>query len=152
VADFFESVARASGDGAQAANWVKGEVLAELNSSGRTVQQLPLAAESLAALIAMVGGGEVSHSAAKQIFAVLVSDGGDPSTVADRLGVRQVADQDALAGWISEVLTENPDEARRFRGGEKKLLGVLVGLVMKKSKGSADPRRVSQLLSAGGGG
>ncbi|MGH7649071.1 MAG: Asp-tRNA(Asn)/Glu-tRNA(Gln) amidotransferase subunit GatB, partial [Gemmatimonadaceae bacterium] len=72
--------------------------------------------------------------------------------VADREGLVQVRDADELARWVDEVLTEHPAEAERFRGGEKKLLGVLVGFVMKKSKGRADPRQVNQLLSERAGG
>jgi aspartyl-tRNA(Asn)/glutamyl-tRNA(Gln) amidotransferase subunit B len=63
----------------------------------------------------------------------------------------QVRDDHALGHWIDEVLAENPAEAARFVGGEKKLQGVLVGLVMKKSKGAADPKKVNQLLGARGG-
>ena len=72
--------------------------------------------------------------------------------MAEREGLLQVGDDSALAGWIDEVLAENPDEARRFAAGEKKLQGVLVGLVMRKSKGRADPKRVNQLLATRAGG
>ena len=147
LADYFEAVARASTDAAAAATWVKGEVLAELNSSERTLSRLPVSAANLAALISIVKKNEVSHTAAKKIFAHMAKNGGEPDAIANQLGLKQVADQDALGGWIDEVLAENPSEAQRFRGGEKKLLGVLVGLVMKKSRGSADPKRVNQLLS-----
>jgi aspartyl-tRNA(Asn)/glutamyl-tRNA(Gln) amidotransferase subunit B len=60
----------------------------------------------------------------------------------------QEGSEDALGVWIDEVLAENPDEARRFLGGERKLVGVLVGAVMKKSRGRADPKRVNQMLSS----
>ena len=155
IADFYEEVARASADGVQAANWVKGDVLAELNDSGRTLKQLPVTAAAIGRLIKLVKGNELSNSAARKVFDILAREGGDPVAIAEREGLRQVADQDSLAKWIDEVFAENPAEAARFRGGEKKLLGVLVGLVMKKSRGSADPKRVNQLLSeraAGAGG
>ena len=152
LAEYYENVARASGDGALAANWVKGEVLAELNSSGRTLRELPVESESLARLIGMIKAGALSNTAAKKVFAIMSQSGGDPEVIAEREGLRQVADSDALATWVDEVLSENPAEAQRFRAGEKKLLGVLVGLVMKKSRGSADPRRVNQMLSERAGG
>jgi Asp-tRNA(Asn)/Glu-tRNA(Gln) amidotransferase B subunit len=59
----------------------------------------------------------------------------------------KVSDDSRLRQWVDQVLAEHPDEARRFRAGEKKLQGVLVGLVMKKSGGAADPKKVNQLLS-----
>jgi aspartyl-tRNA(Asn)/glutamyl-tRNA(Gln) amidotransferase subunit B len=67
--------------------------------------------------------------------------------VAEREGLTQVSDDAPLRAWIDEVWAEHPGEAGRFAAGERKLQGVLVGLVMKKSKGSADPKRVNQLLA-----
>jgi aspartyl-tRNA(Asn)/glutamyl-tRNA(Gln) amidotransferase subunit B len=72
----------------------------------------------------------------------------DAETIADREGLRQVGDDRQLLAWIDAVLAEHPDEAARFLAGEKKLQGVLVGLVMKASRGSADPRKVNQILGA----
>ena len=71
-----------------------------------------------------------------------------PSNEIDaREGLLKVDDTDSLSRWHDEVIAENPAEADRLANGERKLQGVLVGLVMKKSKGAADPKRVNQLLS-----
>jgi aspartyl-tRNA(Asn)/glutamyl-tRNA(Gln) amidotransferase subunit B len=70
--------------------------------------------------------------------------------IAERDGLLQVGDDSALRTWVDEVFAENPDEAARFAAGEKKLTGVLVGLVMKKSKGRADPKKVNQILAERG--
>ncbi len=78
----------------------------------------------------------------------MAGSGEAPRVVAQREGLLQVGDDGQLAAWIDEVFAQNADEAGRYVAGEKKLLGVLVGLVMKKSKGRADPRRVNQLISA----
>jgi len=90
----------------------------------------------------------VSRTAAKQIFTIMLATGNPPAQVAEREGLLKVSDDAALAAWIDEVFAEHPDEARRYMGGERRLQGVLVGQVMKKSKGSADPKRVNQLLAA----
>jgi aspartyl-tRNA(Asn)/glutamyl-tRNA(Gln) amidotransferase subunit B len=148
LAAWFEALARASGDPKTAANWVMGEVLARLNESGRALGELAVTPERLAALLEMVRQGRVSHSAAKRVFARMVDTGDEAARVAERDGLLQVGDDTLLAGWIDEVLAENPGEARRYLAGEKKLLGVLVGLVMKKSGGRADPRKVNQLIAA----
>jgi len=147
LADYFEVVARAHGDAKVAANWVMGEVLARLNDSGITIGEFAVAASQLAALLGMVRDGTVSNSAAKAIFARMAKGGEDPAVIADREGLRQVGDDAQLAAWVDEVLVAHPDEARRFLAGEKKLIGVLVGMVMKASGGRADPRRVNQLLA-----
>ncbi|HEX6536548.1 MAG TPA: Asp-tRNA(Asn)/Glu-tRNA(Gln) amidotransferase subunit GatB [Gemmatimonadaceae bacterium] len=152
LADYFESVARQAGDAKAAANWVMGEVLAALNASKQSIAHFSVRPADLAKLIGMVRDGAVSHSAAKRIFGDMVATGDPPDKIAERAGLLQVRDDDELARWVDEVLAENPAEAARFRSGEKKLLGVLVGQVMKKSKGRADPRRVNQLLSERVGG
>ena len=148
VADYFESVARQHKDPKAAANWVMGEVRAALNASGIPITQFRVRPADLAQLLNMVRDGIVSHSAAKQIFAIMVRSGDRPEQVAERVGLVKVGDDAALADWIDQVLAEHPAEALRYANGEKKLQGVLVGLVMKKSNGRADPKRVNQLLAA----
>jgi aspartyl-tRNA(Asn)/glutamyl-tRNA(Gln) amidotransferase subunit B len=154
LADYFEAAARASGDGKATANWVTGEVLAERadgEHAAGAVFSVPAA--RLAELVRLVGSGTVSHTAAKTIYARLAATAGAESaeTVAAALGLVQVSDDGPLVGWIDEVWAEHPEEARRFGAGETKLQGVLVGFVMMKSKGRADPRRVNQLLVARAG-
>ena len=148
LADYYEAVARAHGDAKAAANWVMGEVLAYLNNTGTSIRELRATPANLAALLGMVRASEVSNSAAKTIFASMAKSGEDPIVIADREGLRQVSDDSQLVQWIDGVLAAHPDEAKRFAAGEKKLLGVLVGLVMKASGGKADPRKVNQLLSS----
>jgi aspartyl-tRNA(Asn)/glutamyl-tRNA(Gln) amidotransferase subunit B len=89
----------------------------------------------------------VTHTAAKLIFAVMVKSGDPPADVAKRQGLLKVSDDAALSRWLDEVIAENPREAERFAAGERKLQGVLIGAAMKKSKGSADPKRLGQLLA-----
>jgi aspartyl-tRNA(Asn)/glutamyl-tRNA(Gln) amidotransferase subunit B len=155
LADYFEAVAGASGDGKATANWVTGEVLAERAADDDRVDAavFPVPAGRLAELIQLVGSGTVSHTAAKTIYARLADTAGAESaeSIAGALGLVQVSDEGPLGAWIEEVWAEHPEEARRFAAGETKLQGVLVGFVMKKSKGRADPRRVNQLLVARAG-
>ncbi len=146
LADRFEAVVKASDNAKRAANWMLGVVLAAVKVRGGDVLSHPVSVERLGALIKLEDAGAVSNTAAKQIFAILESENAEPATVAEREGLLQVSDDSALVAWIDEVLAELPDEAARFLGGEKKLQGVMVGAVMKKSKGSADPRKVNVLL------
>jgi aspartyl-tRNA(Asn)/glutamyl-tRNA(Gln) amidotransferase subunit B len=151
LAEYFEAVARASGDGKAAYNWVMGEVLATLRSSGDDVDRFSVRPADLAQLLNLVRDGTVSHTAAKRVFALMKETGHPAAQVAADEGLLQVGDEGAIATWVEEVLEEHPEEARRYLSGEKKLQGVLVGFVMKKSKGRADPKRVNQLLSARAG-
>ena len=151
LAEYFEAVARASGDGKAAYNWVMGEVLAVLHALDGDITHFRVRPADLAQLLNLVRDGTISHTAAKRVFALMVETGKQPAQVAADEGLLQVGDEDAIATWVDEVLREHPEEATRYLAGEKKLQGVLVGFVMKKSKGRADPKRVNQLLSARGG-
>jgi len=148
LAAYFEAVFAAAGDGKAAANWIMGEVLAALNESGVSLAQFPIAPARLAALIALVKGGQLSSTAAKTVGATMRSDTATPQDIAQRDGLLQVGDDSALEQWIDEVWAEHPTEAARFAAGEQKLQGVLVGFLMKKSKGRADPKKLNQLLAA----
>ena len=151
LGDYFEKVASASGDPKMAANWVMSEVSASLNDSGVDIRAFPLQPAALGGLIALIKGGTLSNTAAKTVFATMLKEGGSAAEIAKRDGLLQVGDDSALITWIDEVWAEHPDEAGRFAAGERKLQGVLVGFVMKKSKGRADPKKVNQLLAARAG-
>jgi aspartyl-tRNA(Asn)/glutamyl-tRNA(Gln) amidotransferase subunit B len=81
----------------------------------------------------------------------MVATGDPPAQIAEREGLVKVDDDAQLAAWLDEVLAEMPAEAERFRAGERKLQGVLIGAVMKKSKGRADPKKLNQLLAGRSG-
>jgi aspartyl-tRNA(Asn)/glutamyl-tRNA(Gln) amidotransferase subunit B len=148
LADYFETVARATGDGKAAANWVMGEVQAALNSTGVDISEFPVRPADLAQLINMIRDGLVSHAAAKRVFARMSETGKPPAQIAQDEGLLKVGDDAALSAWIDETIAEHPEEAKRYLAGERKLQGVLVGFVMKKSGGRADPKRVNQLLAS----
>lgn len=148
LADRFEAVAAAAGDPRRAANWMLGPVLAAVNASGASLLDHAVDVARLGALIKLEAQGDVSNTAARQIFTVMEREAADPLTIATRDGLLKVSDDSALVAWIDEVFAESPTEAARFMAGERKLQGVLVGQVMKKSKGSADPKKVNQLLAA----
>jgi aspartyl-tRNA(Asn)/glutamyl-tRNA(Gln) amidotransferase subunit B len=142
IAGYFEAVVAAGADPKASANWVMGEALSRWNASNR----FDVAPPRLAALIALVADGTVSLQAAKQVFGELTTTTESPEDIASRLGVVQVRDAGALAGWVEEVVAAHPAEAARFRGGEAKLIGFFVGQVMKKSGGKADPKGIQPIL------
>jgi aspartyl-tRNA(Asn)/glutamyl-tRNA(Gln) amidotransferase subunit B len=151
IAVYFEEVARADADGKAAYNWVMGEVQVALRNSSEEINRFRVRPADLAQVIKLVRDGTISHTAAKRVFAQMVETGKPAAQIAADEGLVQVGDESAIATWVEEVLNEHPEEAARYLGGEKKLQGVLVGFVMKKSKGRADPKLVNQLLSSRGG-
>ncbi len=148
LADRFEAVAASSADPRRAANWMIGPVLAAVKASGESLLDHAVGPARLGALINLEAHGEISNTAARQIFTLMEREPTEPMAIATREGLLKVSDDSALVAWIDEVFAESPNEAARFMAGERKLQGVLVGLVMKKSKGSADPKKVNQLLAA----
>jgi aspartyl-tRNA(Asn)/glutamyl-tRNA(Gln) amidotransferase subunit B len=144
LAQYFEAVVEAGTDPKTAANWVMGDVMTTYNEGG----SFPVSALRLAALIGLVKDGTLSHQAAKRVYAeVARSTDEEPRDAAARLGLVQVSDQGALAGWVDEVLSAHPAEVARFRDGETKLMAFFVGQVMKRSKGKADPKGVQPVLT-----
>jgi aspartyl-tRNA(Asn)/glutamyl-tRNA(Gln) amidotransferase subunit B len=143
IAEYFEAVVAAGVEAKTAANWVMGDAMTTFNEFGG----FPVEAARLAALVTLVRDGVVSHQAAKRVYTELTQrPGEDPRVAAERLGLVQVSDQAALAGWVDEVLAGHPAEVARFRGGEAKLMGFFIGQVMKRSQGKADPKAVQPVL------
>jgi aspartyl-tRNA(Asn)/glutamyl-tRNA(Gln) amidotransferase subunit B len=131
------------------ANWLTGEVVAYLRQEGGSVGDTPLDAAALVELAAMVGDGEVSASAAKEVLRGVLAGEGTPGEVADRRDLRQISDRALLEETVAAVLADHPDEVARLRQGDGKPLGYLVGQVMKATGGRADPKLVTELLRAG---
>ena len=146
TADYFESVTSAAGDPKAAANWVMGPAQALMNERKEDARSFPVTAAALGELIGLVADGTVSDGAAKKVLAIVAEEGGRPKEIVEARGLTQVRDDDQLADWVSEVVQEHADEVGRYRGGETRLLGFLMGQVMKRSGGKADPRRVNELL------
>jgi aspartyl-tRNA(Asn)/glutamyl-tRNA(Gln) amidotransferase subunit B len=146
TADYFEAVVEAAGEPKAAANWVMGPAQALMNERREDASSFAVSAAALGELIGLVGDGTVSDTVAKKVLAIVAEQGGTPSQIVEAQGLTQVRDDSQLADWVQEVVQEHPDEVGRYRGGEKRLLGFLMGQVMQRSAGKADPRRVNELL------
>jgi aspartyl-tRNA(Asn)/glutamyl-tRNA(Gln) amidotransferase subunit B len=146
LADYYESAAAALPANPKGiANWVMGEVLRDVKE--RKVELSgTLTPERLAALVALVDGGETSHSAAKEVFAAIAATEEEPREALARLGLAQVSDTSRIEGWIDEVVQQNAGPVAQYRAGKMQTFGFLVGLVMKRSAGRAEPKVVQQLL------
>ncbi|MBN2172026.1 MAG: Asp-tRNA(Asn)/Glu-tRNA(Gln) amidotransferase subunit GatB [Candidatus Krumholzibacteriota bacterium] len=141
LADYYEAAA-AGGDGALAAHWVAGEILRLRKETGG----FPVPPAVLGGLLARVGEGAVSHTAAKAVLERLAAEGGEPDAWIARLGLARLDDAAVLAGIVDGVLAAHPAELARYRGGRTKLFRFFVGRVMQETGGRADPRLVDRLL------
>ena len=142
---FLDSV-ELGADAAVTANWITGELTAALRKAGKAISETPITARHMADLVGMVTGGKLSSSAGKEVLGAVLAGQGSPAEVAGALDLLQVSDQALITAAVEEVLAANPDAIDRFRSGEEKVLGFLVGLVMRSTGGKADPKLVNQLL------
>ncbi len=130
------------------ANWVTGEVTAWLRRQDHDPDALPVDGAALAELIGLVEEGRLSSSAAKEVLEGVLSGEGSPAAIAEARNLIQISDTGALESAVTEILEANPQAVDSFHNGEEKVLGFLVGQVMKATQGRADPRLVDQLLRA----
>jgi aspartyl-tRNA(Asn)/glutamyl-tRNA(Gln) amidotransferase subunit B len=147
MAAYFEAAATACGQAKLASNWVMGEVSRRLNAADIGIEQAPVSAAQLAALIGRISDNTISNSAARQVFDGLWSgEGSDVDALIEAKGLKQMNDSGELEKIIDDVLAANPKNVQEFKAGNAKALNGLVGPIMKASKGKANPQQVNELL------
>ena len=146
VAHYFEAVAQGR-DGKQAANWVINEVLGALNRQGLTIESTPVAVHQLGELLDLQAEGMISGKIAKDVFEIMLAEGGEPRAIVEARGMKQVTDTGAIEALVVQVIAANPDKAAQAVA-KPSMLGWFVGQVMKSSGGKANPQVVNGLLKA----
>lgn len=146
IRGLFDAVVSEGAAPAATANWVTGEITAALRRRRSSLAETPLAPGHVAELVAMVETGDLSASAAKEVLSGVLDGEGGPREVAERRDLLQISDRGAVEAIVASVLEDNPDAAARYRLGETKVVGFLVGQVMRASGGRADPAVAGQLL------
>jgi aspartyl-tRNA(Asn)/glutamyl-tRNA(Gln) amidotransferase subunit B len=146
LADGFEAAARAHGSAKLVANFVLRDVLAALD--GRDAETLRLAPAGFAALLRLVDEGRVTAKSARDLLPELLFTGGDPAALVRERGLEAISDAGALEAAVEEALAANPKAVASYAAGDAKSLNFLMGQVMRKSGGKADPARVRELLAA----
>ena len=148
LAQLFDASTAIGADPRLAANWLTGDIRAHLRREGLNLTETGLDADAMAELSDLVGGGKLSSSAAKEVLAGVIAGEGRPEEVANGRDLLQVSDRSEVETEVTRVLAAHPDEVARARDGEEKVVGFLVGQVMKASRGKADPRLVTELVRA----
>jgi aspartyl-tRNA(Asn)/glutamyl-tRNA(Gln) amidotransferase subunit B len=143
----YEEAVGAAAPPRAAAKWLTGEVTAWMRRTDTEPAELTLRGGQLAELVTIVDDGTVSSSAAKDVLEGVLHGEGDPRAVAEARDLVQISDMSALEAAVDEALADNPDAVDNYRAGETKVVGFLVGQVMKATQGKADPKMVNQLLA-----
>jgi aspartyl-tRNA(Asn)/glutamyl-tRNA(Gln) amidotransferase subunit B len=145
-ADYFEAAVAAGAAPKAVSNWMMGELARKSNESGRSIGDGPIGPDALAALIGLIERGTISTTVAKDVFERMWTTGRAPDAIVANEGLAQISDETALQAVVDAVLGANQETAAQFRAGQGKVLGFLVGQVMKATGGKASPTLVNELL------
>jgi len=148
TADYYEAVLAGFGDDPKlAANWVMSELSGALNRDGLEIGDSPVAAGTLAGLLARIQDGTISGKIAKDVFEALwAGEGASADEVIEAKGLKQITDSSAIEAYVDEAIAANPDQVQQYKDGKTKIVGYFVGQVMKASGGKANPQEVNKLL------
>jgi len=146
VADWFEEAVDLGGQPKDVSNWIKGDLMKLLNEEGRTFDECLFRPSSLVAMLKLIDNGTISGKIAKTVFEEIYRTGKDAEVVVREKGLVQITDSGAIEKAVDDIIAGNPKEVDRYKAGEEKLIGFLVGQVMKTTKGKANPQMVNELL------
>ncbi len=147
MAEYFETVyAAVPKDAKMCANWLIGEVNAQLKRDGLDMAQCPITAQQLGGMLQCIADNTISNSGAKEVFRTMWAEGGTADAIIEAKGLKQVSDSGAIEALVDEIIAANTDKVAEYRAGRDKLFGFFVGLAMKASKGKANPAQLNDIL------
>ena len=148
LADYFENTVKTCGNARGAANWIRSELLRELEAAGLSAAESPVAPEKLGALIRLIDDGKISGKQGKDVLVEMFKTGKGADAIIEEQGLVQLSDTGEIDSLIDEVIAANPDPLASYRAGKEALFGFFVGQVIKASKGKANPKIVNERLRA----
>jgi aspartyl-tRNA(Asn)/glutamyl-tRNA(Gln) amidotransferase subunit B len=148
LADYYETAAEASGNPRSASNWMRSELLRELENAGITAGSSPVSAADLGGLVRLIDEEKISGKQGKDVLVEMFKTGKSASSIIDEQGLVQLSDSGEIDSIIDDVLAANPQQLESYRAGKETLFGFFVGQVMKASKGKANPKVVNERLKA----
>ena len=148
LAKYYESALETHNNPKAISNWMMTEVMRELNTRDIEASEFPLKPEGLAEIVMMIDQNKISGKIAKDVFAKALETGKAPAEIVKSEGLLQVSDSGELEKWVDEAIAENPDMVEKIKAGNTKTIQALVGQVMKKSRGKANPGMVNELIAS----
>ena len=146
LADYFEAVAKESGNAKAAANWVRNEVLRILNEKKIAFADYRVTPVMLSRLIRLIESGAIWGKAAKEIFEDMSESGDQPEAIVERKGLSQISDPNVIRDAARRVLDRNATQVEQYRGGKAQVFGFLVGQLMKETRGKANAEMANAVL------
>ncbi len=127
-------------------SWILTKLLGVLKAEKKSIADVSITAEDMAELITLLHDRKVNNANALRILEIMAEKGGDPSNILAEHDLGQMGDDDALSGIVEQVIAQNPDQVAEYKAGKEQVLNFLVGMVMKQSKGKADPNSAQEAL------
>ncbi|NLN14183.1 MAG: Asp-tRNA(Asn)/Glu-tRNA(Gln) amidotransferase subunit GatB [Tissierellia bacterium] len=146
LANFYEETVKYIDDAKLVSNWIMGDVLRGLKDEDLEIDSLKFDAKALADLLTLVKEDKINNNTAKKVLREMFETGKDPNSIVKERGLIQISDEGALEGIVEEVLAENEQSIIDYKNGKDRALGFLVGQVMKKTRGKANPQLVNKLI------
>ena len=146
LADYYEAAVAASGNARSTANWLRSELLRELEGANLSASASPVSATELGALVRMIDEEKISGKQGKDVLIEMFKTGKGAATIVAEQSLVQVSDTAEIDSIVDGVLAANPKQLADYRGGKEALFGFFVGQVMKASKGKANPKVVNERL------
>ncbi|SKA79843.1 aspartyl/glutamyl-tRNA(Asn/Gln) amidotransferase subunit B [Clostridium sp. USBA 49] len=147
MADFFEETAKESKDAKAASNWLMGDISRLMNENNITVSQLKFTPKDLSDLINLINTGVISNNIGKKVLEDMFFSGKNPKIIIEEKGLIQNNDEEAIREAVVKVIQSNPKAVEDFKNGKTKIIGFLVGMVMKETKGKANPQIANKLVA-----
>jgi aspartyl-tRNA(Asn)/glutamyl-tRNA(Gln) amidotransferase subunit B len=145
-ADYFERLVSPAVPAKLAANWLNGDVAARLNEAGQDFDSVPVDSKNFAKLLSRIADGTITQKAAKDVLGEMWAGQADPDAVIAAKGLKQISDAGAVEKIVDEALASNPKLVEDYKSGKEKAFNALVGQVMKRSQGKANPAQVNDIL------
>jgi len=146
IADYFEKVTEIVGDPLLSANWITTEILRVLKEKDTSINNFKISASRLAELLSYIKRGDLTHTLAKTVFEKMIDEDSDAKEIIEKEGIIKVGDVDTLDKLVNEAIDSFPDLVEKYKKGKRGVIGVLIGEVMRRTKGQADAKVVRELL------
>ena len=147
TANFYEAAAKVPNTNPkQVANWITGDLFAAIKKANLTIETAPITPTDLGQLVKRITDNTISGKMAKEVFQAMWNGEGPPDQIISDRGLKQLSDTSMLESVVKDVLNEHPQQVEQYKAGKKKVLGFLVGEVMKRTGGQANPKVVNELV------
>jgi len=147
AADYFEQCCKYYDNPKNIANWIMGDFSALLNKEKITIKTSRVSPENLCGMLKIIDGGKISSKIAKSVFEEMFNTGKTARSIIEERGLEQISDENLLGSIVDEIIKDNPGPVEQFREGKEKAMSFLIGKVMARTKGRANPRMVNEIIT-----